>query len=123
MATSRRPLHPEDSDDDLAAASGLLQTSEVTSPSNGNTIGSQQRRNVHSSPGVFSPPNLPTSEVDASSPIIFDTPSSRAGEPHSNRMGTPLRPRSDIGVSQRIRQINLAVSEQLVCVKSCYRLS
>jgi DNA replication licensing factor MCM4 len=115
-----------------------LQTSEVTSPSNGNTIGSQQRRNVHSSPGVFSPPNLPTSEVDASSPIIFDTPSSRAGEPHSNRMyyyyhkinyhvafsrGTPLRPRSDIGVSQRIRQINLAVSEQLVCVKSCYRLS
>lgn len=121
-------LSPPDSTSGLE---GALQTSDVSSPlplSDGSRA-QQARRHAHSpgdvsSPGLplfSSPPaNFPTSEVDASSPLNFGTPSSRLGAtPSGFSQGTPMRHRSDLGGgSHRLRQVNFTGSDAMVSRES-----
>ncbi|XP_019863863.1 PREDICTED: DNA replication licensing factor mcm4-A-like [Amphimedon queenslandica] len=106
----------------MSVPPAALQTSDITSPppveeeSEEESSQRRRRRTDPSSPfssNIFSPPApsniLPSSEIDLSSPLTFGTPSSRVGGPGSNRGATPVRPRGDLGQSQRLREINVAV--------------
>lgn len=68
-------------------------------------------------PLFSSPPatNLPTSEIDLSSPLTYGTPSSRA-TPGGRSHGTPIHPRSDIGGSRRLREVNLNATDPPVSI-------
>ena len=107
------------------AQTATLQTSDITSPpqselnnDDGVTSPPTSRRRVHSPGGASSPGHplfssppafVPTSEIDLSSPLNFGTPSSRIGAPTPGQdQRTPRRHRSDIGGTQRMREVNLA---------------
>ena len=100
-----------------AGNGATLQTSDVTSPAHS----SQRTPRRHagsthfaSSPGsqgvgLFSSPpsHVPASEIDVSSPLSYGTPSSRVGLPTARSGSTPIRPRNDIGMAGRVREVNL----------------
>lgn len=68
------------------------------------------------SPGVSANSNNNRSEVDMSSPLNYGTPSSLGSirTPRSGIRGTPLKPRADIQMDKRMRQVAVIAEVNLI---------